>query len=1052
MKLAENFRQRQLESRISVKRVCSNCSIEEKRRVVFCGKWGKGSTSGNMKRRVTIMYPPVSVPHRTAGTRWESIVSGNGCGPGHCYSATPCATSLSSSPNSTTSSSSSSSLSSSSSVTSCSSFSTSTSSASVKHTLIEDALNNNSGAHHHGWCNGTSSILHHQHHHHHDPASVMNGGAAHNQPDSEKCNFNKNGLSSSYGSNGSTGCQNQSTEVNDDCSWRGYFLVALIAGLCYLNGIQGDFVHDDIPAITLNRDVLGQSSVAQVFRNDFWGTPMADLSSHKSYRPLTTLTFRLNFLTFGLRSVWFHVTNVALHVAACVLFTRVCATIAGLRNNFALLAGVLFAVHPIHTEAVTGIVGRADVLACVFFLVSLLAYHGRGPEPDSNSVWLSIVLGGLSMLAKETGITVFLLNVAYDVYRNWGSLKKTILDVRWSEETHQFGRRVSRVLLSMGVLLAVRLALLQGSLPRFSHQDNPTAFHPNLYVRLLTFCYLAAFNWWLLLCPSTLSHDWQMGSIPLVTSISDPRNLVTFIAFFAALLLVYRGMLDFEHQRHVPVVLGFLLLVLPFLPATNLVVTVGFVVAERVLYIPSMGSVILVVYGAQRLWERVPKMRKLILALGIILLASGTLKTLSRNMDWSSREALLRSGLKTLPHNAKMHYNFGNFLRDSARPDQAVGHYREALRLWPSYASAHNNIGTLMGQFEEAEFHFLEAIRYSSEHINAHYNLGQLYRKSNRTSDAVRMLERCIRLEPLFTAAYLELVKLYGGLQAGQLLRQVVRLNPYDADLHRQYGDWLYEQNLLPEALVQYQEGLKVMETHQLSIIGACRTLRKLGQHSRLHQLILRWQFIVRLSNGGIPIQTEIYLRDWSIKHELRNRAMIYDTGSAGGGAGGSPELSPSGGVVASTSQQNTGSRQPQHQHQKANQYVGSARAMKDCGPHIGSHTKLAPTAPVESEISIRILRSPHCNRSEHLPGSLKNCKMVPKSAGSSASSVGGGSRSSRKGKSSPTKGQQGTEASGKKWPSSRHKTHRKGSDAELEEPNSEGLAPLLVSNLLDKL
>uniref|UniRef100_A0A182NVA4 Transmembrane and TPR repeat-containing protein 3 n=1 Tax=Anopheles dirus TaxID=7168 RepID=A0A182NVA4_9DIPT len=71
-----------------------------------------------------------------------------------------------------------------------------------------------------------------------------------------------------------------------------YLLVGLIAALCYLNGIQGDFVHDDIPAITLNKDVLGHGPVAQVFRNDFWGTPMADLSSHKSYRPLTTLTFR----------------------------------------------------------------------------------------------------------------------------------------------------------------------------------------------------------------------------------------------------------------------------------------------------------------------------------------------------------------------------------------------------------------------------------------------------------------------------------------------------------------------------------------------------------------------------------------------------------------------------------------------------------------------------------------------------------------------------------------------------------------------------------------
>lgn len=62
----------------------------------------------------------------------------------------------------------------------------------------------------------------------------------------------------------------------------------------------------------------------------------------------------------------------------------------------------------------------------------------------------------------------------------------------------------------------------------------------------MTFCYLAAFNWWLLLCPSTLSHDWQMGSIPLVTSIGDLRNVLTFVTFFALILLSYRALMDFE--------------------------------------------------------------------------------------------------------------------------------------------------------------------------------------------------------------------------------------------------------------------------------------------------------------------------------------------------------------------------------------------------------------------------------------------------------------------------------------------------------------------------
>nr|CAI5818182.1 unnamed protein product [Callosobruchus analis] len=74
--------------------------------------------------------------------------------------------------------------------------------------------------------------------------------------------------------------------------WPLYGLVSTAAIGCYLNGLNGDFVHDDIPAVTMNADVVASNSLTRLFVDDFWGTPMADLASHKSYRPLTTLTFR----------------------------------------------------------------------------------------------------------------------------------------------------------------------------------------------------------------------------------------------------------------------------------------------------------------------------------------------------------------------------------------------------------------------------------------------------------------------------------------------------------------------------------------------------------------------------------------------------------------------------------------------------------------------------------------------------------------------------------------------------------------------------------------
>ncbi|XP_075235053.1 protein O-mannosyl-transferase TMTC1-like [Lycorma delicatula] len=650
---------------------------------------------------------------------------------------------------------------------------------------------------------------------------------------------------------------------------RVYSVVIVIAVLCYINALQGDFVHDDIPALTTNPDVLGTSPLQNLFNNDFWGTPMGDINSHKSYRPLTTLTFRASHWIAGLTPLWFHVGNVALHTLCCILFARATLAVAGLQTPFAAVSGLLFAAHPIHTEAVTGIVGRADVLACLFFLLSFLAYHDEAWWGREKRIFYSSLLAALSILAKETGVTVLLVNLLYDLYRSWPPVKRSIQDMRWNEESIQFARRAAKVFMVTSLLLVFRLAMLQGSLPRFSSQDNPSAFHPCPHVRLLTFCYLAAFNFWLLLCPATLSHDWQMGSIPLVTSLADYRNVATCLFFAGVLWLAYRIIADFESQKHAPLVLGALLLSLPFLPATNLLVTVGFVIAERVLYIPSLGLAMMVAYGAQMLYEKSSARSKtsVILSAGFcILLTSFGSRTLVRNLDWSSREALVRAGIQALPHNAKMHYNLGNFLRDTGKPELARTHYTEALRLWPSYASAHNNLGTLMPGAVDAEAHFLAAIRHSPGHVNAHYNLGQVYRKMNRSEEAVIMLERCLRLNAAYTPAYLLLAKLHSGPIVGRLLRHVNRLQPANADYLAQYAEWLQNNYRFEEAQRYYEKALRIQSDHKASFLGMAKTYRARGQKAQLHQLLLRWHMICCVQRRSRIVYTgDLYLRSWEL-------------------------------------------------------------------------------------------------------------------------------------------------------------------------------------------
>ncbi len=149
-------------------------------------------------------------------------------------------------------------------------------------------------------------------------------------------------------------------------------LVGVLALACYLNSIWGHFAFDDSEAIIRNQDVDPATPLSRVFTDDFWGKRISDKTSHKSYRPLTVLTFRWNYwLAGGLEPFGFHLTNVVLHGIVSVLYLEVCHCLissdwtsgieAGQRKQrrgitkWTLLAGMLFAVHPIHAESVSNI-------------------------------------------------------------------------------------------------------------------------------------------------------------------------------------------------------------------------------------------------------------------------------------------------------------------------------------------------------------------------------------------------------------------------------------------------------------------------------------------------------------------------------------------------------------------------------------------------------------------------------------------------------------------------------------------------------------------------
>ena len=130
-------------------------------------------------------------------------------------------------------------------------------------------------------------------------------------------------------------------------------LFCSLLSLClFLNSLQGELVFDDTAAIVGNDDVQMKTPWRDLLRNDYWGTPMNSTDSHKSYRPLTVATFRLNYMLHELEPLGYHLVNVLLHSAVVYLYVLMCGAVFS-QVWPALIAGLLFAVHPIHTEAVS---------------------------------------------------------------------------------------------------------------------------------------------------------------------------------------------------------------------------------------------------------------------------------------------------------------------------------------------------------------------------------------------------------------------------------------------------------------------------------------------------------------------------------------------------------------------------------------------------------------------------------------------------------------------------------------------------------------------------
>jgi len=476
---------------------------------------------------------------------------------------------------------------------------------------------------------------------------------------------------------------------------RAHLILALLAALCaagaHVRALDADLLFDDREVIRDNARLHVQSLSAwgDLLTSGWWEGQGHDLL----WRPLTMATFAVQ-RTLGAGPRGLHAVNILLHSAVTMLvfFLALGLPAAGrsspLRLWSAFAAALLFGVHPLGSEAVTLVVGRADLLVALATLGTLLALRRwRWQHRQPRLLVLAAALTAAACLAKENGFIMPLLALlalapwarpAASPAPTGGRLRA------WRASLPALGA----VLLPAAVVLVLRISVL-GSLMRTQAAalgDNPIAQAGFLAGRLTALRLLAS-GGWLFLWPHPLSVDYSFAAVT-VPDVTGPL-LVSTVAGLGGLFILLTLL------RPLPAALWGVLFFLAAQALTaNLLVPIGTVFGERLLYLPMAGlAIALAALGARAVTAMGLASRPLlqrVLPAGAALLVLGLMAatTLAREQVFAHDLSLWSATVAAVPASARARYNHARSLSARGRDDEAAREYRQVLAILASRRKA----------------------------------------------------------------------------------------------------------------------------------------------------------------------------------------------------------------------------------------------------------------------------------------------------------------------------------------------------------------------------
>lgn len=583
-------------------------------------------------------------------------------------------------------------------------------------------------------------------------------------------------------------------------------IIILLTTIVYANSIRNDFTNwDDLSLVVENPAIrsLSIDNLIEIF------TPKAG----KTYQPVRVLSYAIDYYFWRLNPLGYHLGNIALHGFSAVILYLLLGSLlnqmrpeSSLESNriIALLASLLFAVHPVNVEAVTWISSRKYGLLAFFYFSSFYFYIKNSEKGRYHRMYyaLSIVSYVLSLLSSPFSVTLPAILFLYDYCHIRNMNLYNILKSRLLSYLFYIVLSISQF-----IILWNSFTTTPGPEPAIKSHEMNNIFYTFLTMLRVLYDYIKN-----LIFPFWLNNMYVDHTS---TSVFEYKVILSLLVIFFLI-----GILFFQVRADNKINLFCLgWFVLTWLPVSN-IIPISTKMADRYLYLPAVGLFLLFslsVYNTSHRWFSLKAKQFVTVPVIAFLVFSLCYLSIDRNRVWANSQTLWEDSLRKAPAYWVPHMNLGLTMAQQGKIEEAISYYRESLRLNPNSVHTHNNLGVVLlerGQIGDAISHYVVALRLQADYAETYNNLGVALFRLGDFDKAIAHYRKALRLDPNFGKAHNNLgnalVEQGRFAEAISHYSKALETKARYPEAHNNLGAALAQQGKLNEAIIQFENALRL--------------------------------------------------------------------------------------------------------------------------------------------------------------------------------------------------------------------------------------------------